>query len=123
MKKFISFLTLFGSTSTLLCCALPTLFVALGMGATVAGVVSSVPQLVWLSERKAAVFVLTAAMLSLSGFLLWRSRNDPCPLDPDLAAACGRSRKISLWIYGISLAVYVVGVSFAYLLPWLLFSE
>lgn len=123
MKKFLSYLTLFGSTGTLLCCALPTLFVALGMGATVAGVVTHIPQIVWLSERKALVFGFTALMLGLSGFLLWRSRNDPCPIDPDLAAACGKSRTFALWIYFISLGVFGIGVLFAYVLPLLLYGE
>ena len=37
---------LFTSFGTLICFALPALFVALGMGAAVAGIVSAVPQLI-----------------------------------------------------------------------------
>jgi hypothetical protein len=45
-------LTIIRSLSTLLCCALPALLLALGAGAVVASAVAAVPQLVWRSEHK-----------------------------------------------------------------------
>ena len=42
----LSYLSLFTSLSTLLCCALPSLFVLLGLGATVASLLSQAPWLV-----------------------------------------------------------------------------
>jgi hypothetical protein len=39
----LSFLSLFTSLGTLLCCALPSLLVLFGLGATVATVLSEVP--------------------------------------------------------------------------------
>lgn len=121
MRKILNTLSLFGSVGTLFCCALPTLFVALGMGATVAGLVSSVPQMVWLSERKGYLFVGCGLMLAFSGWLQWRARNEPCPIDPKLAAACRDARGWSFWVYWISVSLFGVGVFFAYVGPYILF--
>lgn len=121
MKKIINFFALFSSFSTLLCCALPTLFVTIGMGATVAGLVGTFPQIVWLSERKVYLFLFCGAMLLLSGYLQWRARNEPCPIDPVLAQACKSSRGWTLKIYLVSLFIFLVGVFFAYLAPILFF--
>ncbi len=121
MKKFLNFLSLFGSTGTLFCCALPTLFVSIGMGASVAGMVSVFPQIVWLSERKEILFFACGILLALSGWLQWRARFEPCPIDPDLAKACTSGRKWSLRIYCFALAVFLLGVFFSYLAPLLFF--
>ena len=115
-------LTLFSSFSTLVCCALPALFVALGAGAALAGVVSNVPQLVWLSEHKLALFVFAGTMLTISGFLRHRSRHAPCPADPQKAAACTRLRRVSGVIYAASLAIYLIGGFFAFIAPQLVGS-
>lgn len=106
----LSLLTSFG---TLICCALPALLVTLGMGAAVAGLVSAVPQLVWLSAHKEIVFGIAGSMLLLAGSLQWKNRHAPCPADPAQAAACKRLRKASWWIWGISVALYATGFFFA----------
>ncbi len=116
-SSFLDFMTLFSSFSTLFCCALPALFVALGAGAVFAGLVSQFPQLVWLSENKGLLFIFSGSMLALSGFLQWKSRNAPCPVDPKLAKKCMRTRSISRKIYFSSLSLFVVGGLFAYVLP------
>ena len=54
----LRYLSLFTSLGTLLCCALPSVLVLLGLGATVATVPSSVPWLVKLSHHKVWVLVL-----------------------------------------------------------------
>lgn len=96
-------LSLLASSSTLLCCALPALFVALGAGAALAGLVTAAPWLVWLSLHKGLTFGAAAVLLVAAGVLLWRARSLPCPVDARLAAACARVRKASLVIYGIAL--------------------
>jgi len=113
----ISFLSLFTSGSTLICCALPALLVSIGAGAVMAGLVTNFPQLVWLSEHKAPLFAVAALMLSIAGIMQWRARSLPCPADPALAAACNRTRKIALWTYAISVAVFAVGFFFAFIAP------
>jgi hypothetical protein len=114
-SSFVSTLSLFTSVSTLFCCALPALFVALGMGAVVAGVVANVPQLVWLSEHKIGLFSVAALLLIAAGFMTWRNRYAPCPADPAKAHACTRLRKINTWIYGISVTLYLIGFFFAFI--------
>ncbi|PHS69828.1 MAG: hypothetical protein COB22_08440, partial [Cycloclasticus sp.] len=58
-----SWLTLFASSTTFICCVLPLLLVGLGMGASVAFLTSSFPQLIWLSEHKNWVFLMSAVVL------------------------------------------------------------
>lgn len=108
-------LALFSSMSTLLCCALPALLVSIGAGAAMIGLVSAVPQLVWLSEHKIQLFIFAGVMLSLSGILRYRNRNAPCPADPMKAKACARLRRISSIIFYISIACYGVGFFFAFI--------
>jgi len=48
----LAYLSLFTSMGTLLCCALPSLLVLVGLGATVASVLSAAPWLVTLSGHK-----------------------------------------------------------------------
>lgn len=113
--RTISTLTLFSTFSTLLCCALPALLVALGAGSVMAGLISIVPQLAIISEHKGIVFVFAGIMLSLSAFTQWKNRNAACPIDPAKARACANLKKISRIIFGISLTAYLVGVFFAYI--------
>jgi hypothetical protein len=112
--------SVFTSSGTLVCCALPALLVSLGAGATLAGLVTTFPQLIWLSERKAAVFALAGAMLLVAGALQWRARSLPCPADARLAAACARTRRVSVAIYAVAVALYLTGALFAFVLPALL---
>ena len=116
----LTWFSIFTSASTLLCCALPALLVALGAGAALATVVGVVPQIVWVSEHKTLVFVGAGVMLAMAGYLQYRARFLPCPADAGLAAACARQRRVSNVIYFVSLAIYVIGVSFAVLGPYLL---
>lgn len=108
-------LALFSSMSTLLCCALPALLVSIGAGAVMIGLVSAVPQLVWLSEHKIPLFIFAGVMLTLSGILRYRNRNAPCPADPLKAKACARIRRISGIIFYISVLCYGVGFFFAFI--------
>jgi len=114
-----SFLSLFTSGGTLICCALPALLVSVGAGAAMAGLVGTFPQIVWLSEHKVPLFIVAAVMLALAGAMQWRARSLPCPADPALAAACTRTRKVSLGIYLLSLLTFAIGGLFAFALPWL----
>ncbi len=113
-------LSLFLSTGTLVCCALPALLITLGMGAALAGLVSSLPQLVWLSEYKIYVFTAAGIMLIIAGATQWRARNLPCPTDPAQAKACKRLRKISFRIYCFSLLAFLTGAFFAFAAPYIL---
>lgn len=112
-----SFLSLFTSGGTLICCALPALLVSLGAGAAMAGLVGTFPQIVWLSENKLALFVSATAMLAFAGAMQWHARLLPCPADPALAAACVRTRKVSFFVYVSSVAMFLIGAMFAFVMP------
>lgn len=111
--------SLFTSASTLLCCALPALLVAVGAGAALSSLVSAVPQLVWLSEHKAGLFGWAGLLLAASGWLQWHNRRAPCPVDPAQRNACLRTRATAWWLWGLSVGIYAVGGLFAFVLPWL----
>lgn len=115
--RFASVLSLFASGSTLVCCALPALLVTLGAGAALSSVIAAFPQLVWLSEHKVAIFLSAGAMLLLAGLMQWRARGLPCPIDPALAAACARTRQVSMGMFLVSLVIYLVGAFFAFIAP------
>lgn len=109
--------TLFASSSTLICCAIPALLVTLGAGATLSTFISIFPKIVWISEHKVEVFVFAGVMLSISGYMQWRGRFAPCPTDPVLRDACMRTRKASLIVYSFSLLLYLTGGWFAFVQP------
>jgi hypothetical protein len=115
-----SVLSLFTSGGTLICCALPALLVAVGAGAALSSLVSVFPQLIWLSEHKLWVFGIAGAALAAAGWLQWRARFEPCPTDPALAAACMKTRCTSQVVYGVSVAIFVVGAFFAFAAPYVM---
>lgn len=114
-----SVLTLLTSGSTLICCALPALLVALGAGAALSSLISAMPQLVWFSEHKGIVFGFAAVMLIFAGAMQWRARRLPCPVDPELARICMRTRRMSLATYLVSLGLFLTGGFFAFVAPLL----
>lgn len=113
----VAFGTLLASTTTLVCCVLPAVLVSLGAGAVMVGLVSTFPQLVWLSEHKALVFGIAGVLLAVGGALIWRARRLPCPIDPVAARSCTRLRRVSAWLYGVSLVAFLAGATFAFVLP------
>ena len=113
----LAFTALLASSGTLVCCVLPALMVALGAGATLAGLVTAVPQLIWLSEHKVEVFTVAAVALAIAGISIWRARQMPCPADPLAAAACMSLRYYSAILYTLALFAFSVGATFAFILP------
>lgn len=111
--------SLFATSSTLVCCAIPALLVALGAGAALSSLVSVFPQVVWLSEHKEGLFLFAGVAMAASGWLQWRNRTAPCPVDPRLRDSCLRTRKVSLRVYLTSVTIYLVGAWFAFVQPLL----
>ncbi len=112
----LELLTILSSLSTLVCCALPAALVSIGAGAAVASVITVVPQLVWLSEHKIALFAFAGLLLAMSGVSTYRNRNAPCPVDSTQARSCLRLRRWSARIFCFSTVLYVIGFFFAFLL-------
>jgi hypothetical protein len=115
-----SLVSLFASSSTLICCALPALLVSLGAGAALASLVAVFPQIVWISEHKEAIFLISSALMVAGGVLQWRNRFAPCPTEPSLRNACLKTRRTSLRIYFVSVVLLLVGGWFAFIQPLLL---
>lgn len=130
--KALAILSLFASTSTLICCALPTLLVTLGLGAVVAGAVSSLPWLMPLSQNKGWVFLVAGLLIGTNWILIWRWRRraEACALPAEQAGgaepACdvaSRFSRIVLWIstvlYGVGFVVAFVAFPVGQALGWL----
>src|SRR5215204_5564971 len=100
----LGYLSLFTSFGTLLCCALPSLLVLLGLGATVATMLSAVPWLVTLSRHKGWVFLISGVLIVGNFLLQARSRSRACP--PDATQACDTARTASRAVLWISVVIY-----------------
>ena len=99
-------LALLGTT----CCALPIALVALGMGSTVASLVSALPWLATLSEYKAITFVLTALVLGYSWLQVRRVK--ACDIQD------ARRLKIQSLTLKISTGIFIIALFASYaLLP------
>ncbi|VAX13398.1 hypothetical protein MNBD_GAMMA24-2135 [hydrothermal vent metagenome] len=114
-QKSITIFTLFTTTGTLVCCALPILFVTLGLGTTVVAMTSAFPFLIVLSQHKIWVFLFSGLMLFISGWLMFRPGR-ACPGDKNLAKVCNDAYKWNKRIYWSSVLIWTIGFSAAYLL-------
>ena len=115
-----SWFLLFTTSGTLLCCALPITLVTLGMGATVAGLVSSAPWLVTLSMHKGWVFLAAGLLIAGSAWAVYRPGR-ACPTDPELAAACERADVWNRRFIRFSAGLWAIGFAAAYVLPGIAF--
>ena len=120
----LSYLSLFSSLGTLLCCALPSLLVLCGLGATVASVLSEVPWLVTMSHHKHWVFIVAGVLISgnfVSTYAIapkLQMRSGAC--DPNDPAACDTANRVSRIVLWCSAVLYLVGCFTAYILGSLL---
>lgn len=108
---------LLASSATLVCCVLPAVMVSLGAGAVLVGLVSAVPQLVWLSEHKLLVFAVAGGMLVISGVMLRRATRLPCPVEPAAARACTSLRAMSASLFLCAAVAYVASAIFVWIVP------
>ncbi len=116
MKNVLNFFSLFSSFSTLICCALPALLVSLGLGGALAGLVSRFPAFIWISQYKGYLFIFSGLMISISYYLQWKNRRVVCEIS-DLKKTCESTRKGSFVLLNLSGIVYLLGFSFAYIVP------
>ncbi len=120
----LSYLSLFTSIGTLLCCALPSLLVLFGLGATVASILSEAPWLVALSHHKHWVFIAAGVMISGNFIYIYavapklQARNSAC--DPNDPATCRTASRLSRVVLWCSAVLYMVGCFTAYVLGPLL---
>jgi len=110
----LTWLALFTTTGTLVCCAIPITLVTLGMGATVASMVSNFPFLITLSMHKPLVFGVSGFMLALSAYMMYRPGRS-CPVDPELGALCNKTHVWNRRIYWFSVVLWCIGFFAAFL--------
>jgi hypothetical protein len=117
-KLLFGWLGLFGSLGTLVCCAIPSTLVLLGLGASLATFLGHFPQIIWLSENKEWVFGLSFFMLGLSYLGQRIAQTQVCPIDKkeDCEVAKGWSRPI----FWFSFTLNLIGVFYAFVLPRLI---
>jgi mercuric ion transport protein len=114
----LSYFSLFTSLSTLLCCALPSLLVLVGLGASVSSTLSFLPWLVTLSRHKQWTFAVSGGLIALSFlntyYIAPRFQAKECsPDDPSVCADASKVSRVLLWV---SAGIYLVGFFVAYVL-------
>ena len=119
----LNYFSLFGSFSTLICCALPSVLVLLGMGTSVASLLSAAPWLVNLSRHKIWTFSIAGVLIAMSFVMTYLiaprlRQGEVC--DANDPATCGEVSKISRVILWGSALIWSCGFFVAYLLGPLL---
>lgn len=121
MKKIFKnlgiFLSLFTSSATLICCALPALFVLFGAGASFAVIVSHFPQLIWISKHKTVLFIMAGILLAASKALQTKNQKNVC--DIKKKDVCESTRQWSNITWRISALIFIIAICFTYVLPFL----
>ena len=103
IKDWVTITSLFTSSSTLFCCALPSLLVAIGLGTVVAGIFSGNPWLEAVVEHHDQIFLTAGALLVLNGWLLFRKRPEICPAPGTSGreTACETAHRWNFWIFWV----------------------
>ena len=115
----LNYFSLFSSFSTLICCALPSVLVLLGLGTTVASLLSAAPWLVSLSRHKVWTFSIAGTLIAASFVMTYviapRLREgEVCSADDP--TTCGEVSKLSRMILWGSAIIWSGGFFVAYLL-------
>ena len=110
-------ISLFASSSTLICCALPAVFIVIGAGATFASIISIFPFLVVISKYKVSITLVSLLILVFAGYINYKTYYLPCPADPELGRICLQTRKRSRSIYYFSVILFTFATIFTYLIP------
>ena len=112
-EKVISFLVLFTSTGTLLCCALPASLAAIAGGSAVVGLMSTFPWLAPLSQYKGWIFLVAGVLIGFNALLSFRPKGAvACAITGGKGCeVAGRFSRVMLWT---SIVVYAVGAFMSY---------
>ena len=118
--SIVNIFSLFTSSSTLFCCALPAIFVMLGAGASFASFISVFPFLITLSVYKIELTLFAFFMMGIAGYSNYKASFAPCPIDPEQGRRCMRLRMQSRLIYYISCIILIFATIFTYIIPELI---
>jgi mercuric ion transport protein len=115
----LNYLSLFTSMGTLLCCALPSVLVLLGLGTTMVSLLSAFPLLVTLSKHKALVFGISGTVIIFSFVNLYyiaprlQAKALSCDVGDPRCRSASRFSRIVLWF---AAALYIAGFFVAFAL-------
>ena len=115
----LNYFSLFSSFSTLICCALPSFLVLLGMGTAVASLLSAAPWLVSLSRHKIWTFSIAGTLIACSfvmTYVIAPRFLDGESCDATDPTTCGEVSKLSRLLLWGSALIYSGGFFVAYLL-------
>jgi mercuric ion transport protein len=115
----LNYFSLFSSFSTLICCALPSVLVLLGMGTAVASMLSAAPWLVSLSRHKIWTFSIAGTLIAASfvmTYVVGPRLRDGEVCEADDPTTCGEVSKLSRVILWGSALIWSGGFFVAYLL-------
>ncbi len=115
--SIVNIFSLFTSSSTLFCCALPAIFVMLGAGASFASFISVFPFLITLSVYKIELTLFAFFMMGIAGYSNYKASFAPCPIDPEQGRRCMLLRKRSRLIFYISSGILIFATFFTYVVP------
>ncbi len=115
--KAINIFSLLTSSSTLICCALPAIFVLLGAGASFASLITVFPFLITISKYKIGISIFALVMIVIAGYLNYKASMLPCPADIELGKLCMQTRKKSRMIYYFSVIIFLFASFFTYIIP------
>ena len=115
----LNYFSLFSSFSTLICCALPSVLVLLGMGTAVASILSAAPWLVSLSRHKVWTFSIAGTLIACSFVMTYviaprLQMGEACEADDP--TTCGEVSRVSRVILWCSAVIWSGGFFVAYLL-------
>jgi mercuric ion transport protein len=115
----LNYFSLFSSFSTLICCALPSVLVLLGLGTTVASLLSAAPWLVSLSRHKIWTFSIAGTLIAASFVMTYviaprLQTGEACAADDP--TTCGEVSKASRFVLWSSALIWSGGFFVAYLL-------
>ena len=114
-KKIVSFFSLFGSSATLLCCALPAALSIIAGGTAVGALLSTFPWLIPLSKYKIWIFIVGGFFLFINGIFVLRPQGKlACSING--GKSCEIASGITKGLFWFSLILYSIGAFFAYAL-------
>jgi len=112
-EKIVSFLSLFGSSATLFCCALPATLSIIAGGAAVGSLISIFPWLIPISKHHNWIFLIAGILLCVNGIFVFSPKGKvACSITG--GKGCEVAGSFSNWTFWISIVFYGIGVFFAY---------
>ena len=112
-EKIMGFFSLFGSTTTLLCCALPATLSIIAGGAAVGSLISVFPWLIPISKHHNWIFLIAGILLLINGIFVIKPKGKvACSITG--GKGCEVAGSFSKWMFWISIILYSIGVFFAY---------